>query len=303
MPTPTIEHSSTHSRATGGYSIAKLVFTVLLLPAPFELITAFTKKEEYDYRRLIIVGGVVAILALVAFVWQRRYTRVQAAIGAYLIVIGSVLTALGVTLTFHPDLLVRSTIWSPTVATTVSAMTPAAGVLLVTAGIYLFLEQLRRSREEADEPGPRTIMNPKPFRIGDHHGSLWRSEHFHEYPAGEGLVELCKPYLSPVDLQFLAFYTFKDECLFYLDLLDDESMRRFNIRDTPQRRGLYEQAGRHARGVARRLERRFRSLDSGAMVRFVIDVEKGALFWYRLRDLGYLLGVTLDQTEVDATDR
>jgi hypothetical protein len=289
--------------ANGIDNTTKLILSIFLVPAPFELVTAFAKRENYDYHRLIVVGGLLVVLAVVVAIWQRRHTRVQSAIGVYLIVVGSAVTALGVVLTFRPDLLLHPDTWTPTVETTFSALTPAAGVLLLTAGIYLVRDQIRRTHDDASAPSPRTIANPKPLRIGDIDGSVWRSPHFGQHPAAAGLIDLCQVHLSTTDLHFVAFYTPADECLFYVDVLDDERMRRFNVRDTADRRRQYEQVGRYARSITRRMDRRFRGLASGMLVRLVLDVEKGAIFYYKLRDVGYLVGVTLDQTEVDPTDR
>jgi len=303
MATPTMERSSSSKGQRGIDSTAKLVLSIFLVPAPFEIVAAFAKREDYDYRRLLIVGGALAVLAVVVLVWQRRQVRVQSAIGIYLVAAGLAITTLGVVLTFRPDLLLVSTTWTPAMETALSALTPAFGVLLIAAGIYLVRDQVRRTAEDASAPGPQTIANPKPLRLGESNGSLWRSDHFSEFPAAEGLVDICKAQLSTIDLHFVAFYTAADECLFYMDVLDDETMRRFNIRNTADRRRLYEQQGRYTRGLVRRLDRRFRDLDSGSLVRVVLDVEQGALFYYKLRDVGYMLGVTIDQTEVDPTDR
>jgi hypothetical protein len=51
------------------------------------------------------------------------------------------------------------------------------------------------------------------------------------------------------------------------------------------------------------LDKRFAGLDSGVLVRLVLDVKKGALYFYSLDREGFLLGVTLDQRQVDPTDR
>jgi len=303
MTTPTAQQTDAQPRGNGIDSAAKLVLSIFLVPAPFELVTAFTKRESYDYRRLLIVGGVLAVLAVVVVIWQRRHARVQSAIGIYLIAVGLAVTALGVILTFVPDLLLGSVAWTPALETSLSSLTPALGLLLIAAGVYLFRDQMRRARDEADAPSPRTIANPRPIRLGDHNGSVWRSEHFGEHPAAEGMVDICKSRLDPMNLHFVAYFTADDQCLFYVDMLDDDSVRRFNVRNTAQRRRHYEQAGRHARGIIRRLDRRWRGLESGDLVRVVFDVTEGALYFYKLRDVGYLLGVTLDQTEVDPTDR
>lgn len=284
-------------------SLIKLILTIFLIPAPFELINAFAKKESYDFRRLGLVIVSLALLSVVVAVWQRRRVYVQSAIGVYLVAAGAVVAGIGVVVTFRPDILAQSTEWPPAAWTTISALGPTLGLLVAAAGCYLVREQARRAREDLDGPSPHNVSSPKPFRLGDYNASLWRSPTFADSPGAEGLVVVCQAQLSASDLHYVAFYTSAGTCLFYVDLLDDAGLRQYDVRDTPRRRRDYEAAGRHMRALANRLDRRLRSLDSGQLVRMVLDVEKGGLFFYSLRDDGYLVGVTLDQTEVDPTDR
>jgi hypothetical protein len=117
------------------------------------------------------------------------------------------------------------------------------------------------------------------------------------------VVTLCKEYLSVADLHFVAFYSHEGDCLFYLDCLDEDAMARYDVRETPERRRQYERHGRHIRYLSTKLDRRFAGIDSGVLVRVVLDVKKGALYYYNLEREGFLLGVTLDQRRVDHADR
>jgi hypothetical protein len=114
---------------------------------------------------------------------------------------------------------------------------------------------------------------------------------------------MCKKHLSPTDLHFVAYYTPAGECVFYVDVLDDDLMDHYDVDDTPERRRQYELHGRHIRYITGKLDKRLRPLDSGILVRVVLDVQKGAIFYYNLETDGFLIGVTLDQSQVDETDR
>jgi hypothetical protein len=282
-------------------NLTKLIVAVFLIPAPFELVTGVIKKEEYDFRRAAIMFGALTILALVLVVLRGWRITIASIVGFYLIVAGVAVAAFGVLLTFRDDVIVAR--WGPVVETTISTLAPALGLLLVASGAYVLREQHRRVREDLEGPGPVDISNPRTIRIGADTASLWKSETHGSRPGCDAIVELCKKHLSPQDLHFIAYYTATGDCVFYLDFLDDDAMAPFDIVDTPERRRQYEQQGRHIRAVVGRLERRFRGLESGPLVRVVLDVKKGALFFYQLGVEGFLIGVTLDQGQVDPTDR
>jgi hypothetical protein len=54
-----------------------------------------------------------------------------------------------------------------------------------------------------------------------------------------------------------------------------------------------------------KLNSEFRALDSGTLIRLVLDVERGALYYYVVHSESerFLVGVTLDQDMVHVTDR
>jgi hypothetical protein len=45
-----------------------------------------------------------------------------------------------------------------------------------------------------------------------------------------------------------------------------------------------------------------RRLDGGILIRTVLDVEQGALYYYRIDRNGYLTGITMDRSRVLVTD-
>ena len=57
--------------------------------------------------------------------------------------------------------------------------------------------------------------------------------------------------------------------------------------------------------IIAKLNAEFRNMDSGALIRLVLDVERGALYYYVVHSESerFLIGVTLDQDMVHVTDR
>jgi hypothetical protein len=282
-------------------NLIKLILLVFLVPAPFELIVGAVKREQYDPTRLAIIVGALVVLSVVLAVLRGRQVRVQAIVGYYLLAAGVVLAAFGIAATFRPDLLLRADV--KPIVTTISALAPTMGVLLLASGAYLIREQVRRIRDELDLPGPYNVASPRTIRLDGGNLSIWRADSFPQRPGAQTVVDICLPYVSPVDLHYVAYYTREGECVFYVDCLDDDTMAHYDVPDTPDRRRQYEQQGRHLRHVATRLDRRFTGLESGPIVRLVVDVKKGALFLYILEAEGFLVGVTLDQRQVDLADQ
>jgi hypothetical protein len=300
---PSERQAKSPTRITFTDNMIKLIIAIFVVPAPFEIIVGVVKREQYDYTRLAIILGALVVLAVLLAILRNRQLRVQSIVGYYLVLAGSIIAAFGLAVTFRPDLFVGATPWTPYVTTGISALAPSLGLLLVASGFYLVREQRHRIHEDLDQPGPTNIMSPRMIKLNGQDVSIWRSDHFTTRPGAKAILELCQGYLSVVDLHFVAYYGAEGDCLFYLDCLDDEAMAHFDVRDTPDRRRLYERHGRHLRSLSSKLDKRFLSLDSGVLVRLVFDVKKGALYLYNLEREGFLLGVTLDQRQVDQTDQ
>jgi hypothetical protein len=224
-------------------------------------------------------------------------------VGYYLVAAGITVAAFGVMVTFRDGFIVAPARWAPIAETTIGALAPPVGLLLIASGVFLVREQGRRIRDELDHPGPANISNPRTIRIDGTNACIWRSESFGSRPGVDVIIELCKKHLSPTDLHFVAYYTAAGECVFYVDVLDDDLMDHYDVDDTPERRRQYELQGRHIRYLTGKLDKRLRPLESGILVRVVLDVQKGAIFYYNLETDGFLIGVTLDQGQVDQADR
>lgn len=108
--------------------------------------------------------------------------------------------------------------------------------------------------------------------------------------------------VDPRDLHYLALVRDGTSVL-SVDRLDDRSLRRFFRQiSVDSRRRQYGDLGRQLGYLGAQLGRLVRSVVGGAIERLVLDVQEGAVFFYRIRVGEYLVGVTLDQDAVAPAD-
>jgi hypothetical protein len=112
-------------------------------------------------------------------------------------------------------------------------------------------------------------------------------------------VALCREKVSPADLHLVALYD-DDGLLFSVDVLNDERLylSRQNYTATLDRRTRYQRLGVELPAYLRELSRTARSVIGGPLQRGVLDVEQGAIYYRRLDNTQYLMGLTLYQDQV-----
>ena len=116
------------------------------------------------------------------------------------------------------------------------------------------------------------------------------------------VIDACRRTVNAADLQFLA-YCADDEVLFTADRLDDRALGPFfTVVTIAHRRKFYEEFSRELGTLVIELSRTVRGALGGPLNRLVLDVEQGAVYYYRLRPGAYLVGVTLDQSRVNQAD-
>jgi hypothetical protein len=116
------------------------------------------------------------------------------------------------------------------------------------------------------------------------------------------LGDACRAAVSTEDLHYIAHFR-GSELRFSVDLLDDRALSRFFLRiSSPARRKFYADLGRQFNDLARQLAQVVRPAIGGPLSRIVLDVEQGAIYFYRLTAEHHLLGVTLDQRRVSEAD-
>jgi hypothetical protein len=116
-------------------------------------------------------------------------------------------------------------------------------------------------------------------------------------------AELCRKTIDRRDLHYIA-YCRNSEVVFAFDCFGDRQLGRYFSRmiTRPQRREFYadlcrklpERVGQLGRTACRAL--------NGRLHRVVLDVQQGAIYYYRISAGHYLVGVTFDQDEVAGAD-
>ncbi|MDI1460605.1 hypothetical protein QEZ54_06480 [Catellatospora sp. KI3] len=293
---------NTHrSRKLDDYT--KLLIALFVTPAPFEIAIGVVKREQYDFRRLAIILGTLIVLAGVLGVLRRRtWWYPQIIVGYYVLLVGVVLSALGVTAVIWDDEIRAMTGWSGTVEIIVTALSPSLGVLLVASGVYLVRERRRRAVAELDNPLPDRTSKTRIVAVNKRTSAVWTTDDTTHQRGRNTLVTISQGFLSVDDLHYIAWYTPQADCEFYVDLFDDDALELLATGDSAERRTNYMRHGRHIRHLITKLSDRLDDLETGLLVRVVLDVEKGAIYHYNLPGLGFLIGVTLDQRKVDPTD-
>lgn len=283
--------------------LPRLLVTLFLAPAPFEIAIGVAKRESYDFRRVIIIVGTLAVIALVLTLLRRRtWWYPQIIVGYYVTAVGLAVAGFGITATIWDDGVRAVTRWSRGVEIAVTALAPTLGILLVVAGVYLIIERRRRAFAELDAPMRERVEMARMTPLKQHTSAVWTSEDTTRLRGREKLISLCQEALNVADLHYVAYYTADGECNFYVDLFDDEDIALKARGDNSDRRINYVRHARHLRHVITKLNARISDLHTGPMVRVVLDVEQGAIFYYDLGKDGFLVGVTLDQRQVDPTD-
>ncbi|MCO6003636.1 hypothetical protein NE236_01470 [Actinoallomurus purpureus] len=114
-------------------------------------------------------------------------------------------------------------------------------------------------------------------------------------------VELLSRVVDPSILHYLAYHHGAKE--FAVDYFDHATTARFFGHITSQeRRRFYLKWGRRFPQLAAELAQVMRTVAGGRLLRVVLDVEQGAIYYVRLSAGRHLIGVTLDQSKVVAAD-
>ena len=120
--------------------------------------------------------------------------------------------------------------------------------------------------------------------------------------AGEGPLTACLAAVRAQDLHLVA-HVVDGEVRAMVDCLGDPSLAPFFRQITVDaRRRFYHGFVQELGALATKLNRAVRPVVGGLMARLVLDVEMGAIYYYRLRSGEYLVGVTIDQSRVRAAD-
>lgn len=143
----------------------------------------------------------------------------------------------------------------------------------------------RRAEHQRGEPSPVSTGTP------------------HVWPARPGRhAERLVAAVRPDDLHFVA-YCSQGNTEFTVDHLGHPSLFPFFTQITVDaRRRFYRGFAAELGALASKLNRTVRTSLGGRLLRLVLDVEQGAVYYYQLGFDDYLVGVTIDQSRVSVAD-
>lgn len=156
---------------------------------------------------------------------------------------------------------------------------------------------------------PGSWISPKPARNktgSDQHPEFPAAQDSSLYIEGDkdsNMTELFLAEVHPEDLHYLA-YCRDGEIILSVDQLGHRQLSLYFTQITVEkRRSLYHDFCRQLPVIVGKLGKMVSSAIGGRLDRVVLDVEQGAIYYYRVRTGEYLVGVTIDQGMVAEVDR
>lgn len=162
--------------------------------------------------------------------------------------------------------------------------------------------QLRhRLRLQSQNPGGwLTADDSEPLSIAP--GEPYQLIRVPDAPTAHRITSATTSVLRTGELQFIAYYS-ADELVMAADTFEQVALQPFFTHITTNaRRRFYSSFGHELASAVNRLNRIITPVLEGRLLRLVLDVEQGAVFYYRLGPGRYLVGVTLDQIRVHHAD-
>jgi hypothetical protein len=273
--------------------LSALLGTSLIVPIVGEFAIAIINNEEFNLTRSLVFVGILGGCALGLLSTKLRDMSLRLAMAVFLVAAGLGTVTFGFLLAVNPDV-----IHDDTAADVVGIVTLSVGLFILCAGVLLLYDQ--RSVGTITED----LDTPDPVEVAESNHVVLRRFAQYRAEAYDGIVDLCRRRLSAKDLHYVAYYANKQQ-VFRVDVLNDPVLARFyGLVGAEERREAYERHGRTVDKMMGRLNAEFRSLDSGALIRLVLDVERGALYYFVVHSESerFLVGVTLDQDMVHVTD-
>lgn len=116
------------------------------------------------------------------------------------------------------------------------------------------------------------------------------------------LILLCRSELNVEGLHYVQICA-RDGILLSADILDHPLLARyFDDSGKDQRRDVYIKVGKQVGWLINGLNDFLGDAEGGVLIRTVLDVERGAVYYCRIDESRYLIGVTLDQNVVHVAD-
>ncbi|MEU6717410.1 hypothetical protein ABZ897_38595 [Nonomuraea sp. NPDC046802] len=275
---------------------AAVVASLVLLPIVLELLSWYIEQEDYSVSRAITVISVISALAVLALALGRFRTRLPVFLVAAIAVAAVGEGVMGFIAAFGP-------VWwqASLQSELLGLVTAGVSAFTVVAGVYLLLLY----RKGLYLPHFVSAQVAKP--TGTTRKVIGESEVLIRVAPGADVslakvTDACVAMLDKNDLHFVGYFA-GERCLFHTDVLDDANLvHHFQDTTQEQRRDMYLRAGKRLQWLNTRLDQQLVELESGFLIRTVLDVERGALYFYWIDTGRYLLGVTLNQHKVDVAD-
>ncbi|MGS2643778.1 hypothetical protein [Streptosporangium sp. LJ11] len=276
--------------------IPAIIASLVLLPVLLELLAWYIEGEEYDVARAVTVIAVIVTLALIATVLGRIRARLPVLLVVALTVTAAGEAVLGFVAAFGPVL------WRGGVPGELHGLvTAGVSAFAVATGVYLLVQYRRGLYLPYLEAGMGPLPTATKRRVIGESEILIRTMPGIG-PSVEKALTSCVAMVDQDDLHFVAYFA-DQRCCFYTDVLEDGDLAHFfHETDQEERRKIYLRAGNQLNWLTQRLNRQLRRLEGGVLIRTVLDVERGAMFFYWIDENRYLIGVTLDQRKVEASD-
>ncbi|GAA3468005.1 hypothetical protein [Nonomuraea roseola] len=275
---------------------AVVIASLVLLPLILEMLSWYIEREDYSFSRAMTVLTVIVALTVMALVLGRIRARLPVLLVVALTVAAAGSGLLGFVAAFGPVW------WGGGVAAELLGLITAgvSAFTVATCGYLLYLYNRGLYLPHMTAPSGIAPTATKRKVIGESEILIRTTP---EPGASiEKALASCVAMLDQEDLHFVGYFT-GDRCVFYTDVLDDADLAHF-FHDTSQeeRRRVYLEAGQQLQWLTTRLDRQLARIESGILIRTVLDVERGALYLYWIDSGRYLVGVTLDQRKVDVAD-
>lgn len=187
------------------------------------------------------------------------------------------------------------------------ALSELAGARRIDITIARLATELRRQLS-LQPLNPGAWISPKPASDEASSGPLshpFARRDVSPYIEGaedDAVADLFREAVDPDDLHYVACCR-DGEVTFSVDQLGHHQLGRFFTQITPEkRRSFYRDFCRQLPVIIGQLGRMVGSAIGGRLERLVLDVEQGAIYYYRLGIGEYLVGVTIDQDQVAKAD-
>lgn len=280
---------------------ARIIAVLLLFPLIGELVFSYVEGSNYNAARAVGVLGVFST-GIVAFVLvallRKRGERFQHLLVVALCADGLVSVGLGVWIVLR-----EGGESAPGLARVIGIVVLASGAFILIAAAILYKWRsesvhLPQRRQTGSPSAPASI-----HRLSEHIVS-------HRYREGPKREQLLSQSLDLAGLHYVAYYA-KGRCQMYIDILEHPDLGvYFEHGGSPaDRRARYWDKARQLSDMVGKLDASMRDIESGVLIRLVLDVEKGAIYYNLIdnhrgySDASYVFGVTLTQAVVDEADK